>query len=149
MSCILNFGEKIGNGFNRGGLYYLPGRTYFSNTVLMRLQPTDGLLIEGFHLELNNDEQGTPTLEGVNLTYAPNVESEIGASYIKVDNVDTQRAYGVFSGRDGIDVYNLRGKTNLGLEAFSIESGYVAERPSRVKASAWYSAAVYQFTPHA
>lgn len=51
----------------------------------------------------------------------------------------------MFSLRQGLDVYNLRGKTNLGFEALSIEGGYAAERSSTVQANAWYAGARYQF----
>ncbi|AZC24896.1 porin [Pseudomonas sessilinigenes] len=141
----LNFGERAGNGFNRGGLYYLAGRRSFAQATLLRLQPTQTLRIEGFHLESDNDGQGSPQLKGINIEYDPSVGNNIAGAYLRVDNVDRQRAKGMFSLRQGLDVYNLRGKTNLGFEALSIEGGYAAERSSTVQANAWYAGARYQF----
>lgn len=141
----LNFGERAGNGFNRGGLYYLAGRRSFANATLLGLQPAKNLRIEGFHLESDNDGQGSPQLDGINTEYAPSAANSIAAAYLRVDNVDSQRAKGLFSLRQGLDVYNLRGKTDLGLEALAIEGGYAAERSHAVDANAWYAGARYQF----
>ncbi|MDT4829174.1 hypothetical protein FQZ97_625890 [compost metagenome] len=62
-----------------------------------------------------------------------------------MDNVDTRRAGGLFALRKDLDVYNLRGKTNLGIEALSLEAGYAKEKSRDVDAYAWYTGVGYQF----
>ncbi|HGW4869709.1 TPA: hypothetical protein ACNIGS_001532 [Pseudomonas aeruginosa] len=141
----LAYGDNLGNGFDRGGLYYLAQRTSFAQTAVARLRLREDLLVEAFHLESNNNGQGSPTLNGVNTEYAPDAGNLIGAAYFKVDKVDTQRAGGLFALREDLDVYNLRGKTNLGIEALSLEAGYAKERSSDVDADAWYAGIYYQF----
>ncbi|MGE8065069.1 alginate export family protein [Pseudomonas sp. NPDC089569] len=140
-----NFGERIGNGFNRGGLYYLAGRASFANTGIVRVLPLKGLSVEGFHLESNNNGQGSPHLDGVNSEYSPAPGNTLGAAWFQVNNVDTERAGGLFALRKDLDVYNLRGTTNLGLTPLSIAGGYAAERSSDVDAYAWYASIDYQF----
>ncbi|SDI48893.1 hypothetical protein [Pseudomonas panipatensis] len=141
----LNYGERLGNGFNRGGLYYLSGRTSFARSAILRLHPSDGWLLEGFHLESGNNGQGTPHLDGVNSDYAVDEDNSLGLAYFTVNNVDSHVADGLFALRSGLDVYNLRGKSDLGVPSLSIEAGYAAERSSQVDAYAWYAGASYQF----
>ncbi|WP_372437889.1 hypothetical protein ACCM60_07080 [Pseudomonas chlororaphis subsp. aureofaciens] len=140
----LNYGENSGHGFNRGGLYYLAARSSFSQTAIVRLRPLDPLLIEGFHLESNNNGQGSPHLDGVNTEYAFDAENVFGLSYFRVNNVDARRAEGMFALRKDLDVYNLRGRSNLGVDSLSLEAGYVAERSGMVDAYAWYGGVSYR-----
>ncbi|WP_155274310.1 hypothetical protein [Pseudomonas chlororaphis] len=141
----LNYGENSGHGFNRGGLYYLSPRSSFAQTVIARLRPLNPLLIEGFHIESNNNGQGSPHLDGLNTEYAFDAANVFGLSYLRVNNVDARRAEGLFALRKGLDVYNLRGKSNLGVDSLSLEAGYAAERSDRVDAYAWYGAVSYRF----
>ncbi|WP_249674795.1 alginate export family protein [Pseudomonas abieticivorans] len=141
----LAYGDKIGGGMSRGGMYYLAQPTSFSQTAIARVRPDDHVLIEAFHLESNNDGQGAPILNGVNAEYTVSPGNSVGAAYIKVDNVDLKRAGGFFALRKDLNVYNLRGKTNLGIEALSVEGGYASEQSNDVDANAWYFGAGYQW----
>jgi hypothetical protein len=141
----LAYGDKIGSGMDRGGLYYLAQPTTFAQTAIAKMRPNEHILVEAFHLESNNNGQGSPTLNGINSEFSLNTANLIGVSYIKLDNLDTQRDEGLFALRDKLNVYNLRGETNLGIPALSVEAGYASEQSSKVDADAWYAGASYLF----
>ncbi|MFJ4375315.1 hypothetical protein ACIP1T_22260 [Pseudomonas japonica] len=140
----LNYGNNT-PGQGRSGLYYLARPSSFAGTAIARIKPTEGVNVELFHLESNNDGQGNPILDGINTELGPDPYNQLGLSYIKVSNVDPGVAGGALSLREGLKVYNVRGKTNLGVQALSLTGGYAAERSNQVDAYAWYLGAEYAF----
>ncbi|MFK0270444.1 porin family protein [Pseudomonas asiatica] len=142
----LNYGKRIGNGFDRGGLYYSSQRTTFSNTAIARIKPVDSLMLEAFHLESDNNGQGNPIMNGVNTEYSPFKATTLGLSYFKFDNVDGNRADGLFSARKDMEVYNIRGKSDFGVAPLTARFGYAQESSPLVDANAWYVGADYNFS---
>lgn len=141
----LNFGEKVGSNLARSGLYYLAQPVSFSNSLIVKVNPNKKINIEAFHLESDNNGQGSPILNGFNSEYSFNQSNSLGIAYIKVKNIDTAIVEDIFAGRKGLDVYNIRAKSNLGLEHLKLTAGYAKEKSALADAYAWYGEADYTF----
>ncbi|MFK1432513.1 hypothetical protein ACIU0H_02495 [Pseudomonas aeruginosa] len=139
----LNYGERSGHGFNRGGLYYLAAPSTFAQSAIIRLRPSGVFLLEGFHVESDNHGQGSPHLSGLNVEFGAAPDNSLGLTYFTVDNVDTHRAEGLFQMRKALQVRHARAQSNLGIPGLALEVGYADERSSRVDSRAWYSGISY------
>ncbi|MGV2455932.1 hypothetical protein [Acinetobacter seifertii] len=141
----LNYGEKYDSNLARSGLYYLAQPVSFANTVIAKVHPNNKINLEAFHLESDNNGQGNPIINGVNSEYAFDQANSLGLAYFKLNNVDTEIAGGLFAGRKDMDVYNVRAKTNLGIEPLKLSVGYAKEKSALIDAYTWYGEAEYSF----
>lgn len=140
---------SIGKGFaplgvqvNRGGAYYLAGQKSFDRTAIARFDPAGPLRGDAFWLKSDNPYQQNTELAGLNVEHVDEQRGTLGASYLKILDVDRGAGLGLWDQRDGMNVYSVRGQGSLGVENLFLSFEYVAQRGGRTAvknhANAWY-----------
>ncbi len=123
----VNLGKGLSN-VNRGGAYYLAAKKSFENTAILRVDPEGPLRGDVFWLKSGNPYQQKTALAGANFEYVSETYGTLGASWMKVVDVDKGGGLGIFDRRDGMRVANLRGQGSLGVQNLLLSFEYVDER---------------------
>lgn len=151
-----NLGKRPLDGqLNRGGAYYLAARHAFDKTAVVRVGGNKGLRSDLIWLKSDNRAQAKTGLLIGTLEYV--VESGvIGLTYIHGRSVDKKYASDMQLARDGMNLYSLRGKGNLGIKDLGLSFEYVKQHKDRyvngIKRSgkdnetAWYTEAGWTFS---
>jgi hypothetical protein len=141
----INLGRGLESGgvrVNRGGAYYLAARKSFRNTAILRVDPAGPLRGDAFWLQSGNPYQQDTELAGANLELVSENLGTLGASYLKVLDVEAGEGLGLWDRRDGMRVASLRGQGNLGVDNLFLSFEYVDERGGDTAvendADAWY-----------
>jgi len=141
--------EPLGVKVDRGGAYYLAAQKSFGNTAILRVDPAGPMRGDAFWLKSNNPYQQDTELAGVNLEYVADRVGTLGASYMKVLDVDQGKGLGLWDQRDGMRITSVRGQGSLGVDNLLVMFEYVDESGGRsaVKndAHAWYVEAGWTF----
>lgn len=141
----------LGEQFNRhsGGTYYLAGHRDFKDTVMIKIganQPLHGSL---FTFKSNNAIQAYSRFTGATLEYSDQKKGSLGFTYLHNNSVSQDYAElvsPVLVNRDGMNVYSLRGKSDLGIKntEFSFEYALQDKKSARTE-NAGYLKAAYNF----
>src|SRR5690606_33596770 len=113
---MVSMGRGLGDEFDRGGAYYLGGRTAFDRTALVSMGGAEGWRGDLMWLESDNHFQADMELAVANLEHVGD-KATFGLSVIK--GLDVSRRYAEALGleeRDGMKVYSVRGQGNAGVE---------------------------------
>ncbi|MFC2971672.1 hypothetical protein ACFOJE_05510 [Azotobacter bryophylli] len=143
---MFQYGDTFGKSYDRGGMYYLSGRSAFDKTAVVRVGGASGPRGEFAWVKSDNMGQGAMEFALANLEY--NAEnSSVAFMYLKGIDVSQRAARefaDYFAERDGMDLYNLRGSTNAGIENLTLDMELVYE--DKVSDGfAGYAAAAYDF----
>ena len=148
-------GDKVspGNGFgdniDRGGAYYLAGRSSFSNTAILKFDPAGPVRGDLFWLQSNNAYQQDTELSGINVEWVDDALGTLGASYMKVTDLALGTGLGAFDQRKGLEVTSIRGQGSAGVENLFLSFEYVNQQGGDTAvdsdANAWYVEAGYTF----
>ncbi len=146
----ISLGTGIPNApeVNRGGAYWLGARKAFRRTVILRMESGSPLRGDVFWLQSNNAAQSSTALSGMNIEWADQKRGTLGASWFKILYVNANEFLGSYAQRDNMQVFNVRGHGNLGIEPLFLAAGYVQESfkaAVQKNANAWYSELGYTF----
>ncbi|WP_440995824.1 alginate export family protein [Arhodomonas sp. SL1] len=145
----LNFGEGFGSDLDRGGAYWLAPRRAFRRTAIARFETASPWRGDAFYLGSDNDAQGETELAGANVEYNADAGS-VGATYLRVVDVDTDALGGLYAPRDDLNTFSLRGNSSFGIDNADFRFEATLQRGSPadagdVDAHAWYVEGSYQF----
>lgn len=143
---MISMGRGLGDEFDRGGAYYLGGRTAFDRTAIVSLGGTEGWRGDVMWLESDNPFQADMELAVANLEHVGD-KATVGLSAIK--GLDADQRYAQALGReerDGMKVYSLRGQGNAGVEQLFLSGEYAHQRLSSGNENAWYLEGGWTFT---
>ncbi|AWN16735.1 alginate export family protein [Salinisphaera sp. LB1] len=148
-------GVTLGRGWlvDSGALAVGTGRT-FDETAIARFRLGAGFTAKAFYLGSDKAMTGKTHLAGADLAYADGAGDALGATYLRVTDVDSTAFHGLWVARAGLNTFSVRGRSRLGLDhalfsfAGTLQRGRptVRGRPRRVKAWAWYAQAAYRFS---
>lgn len=137
--------------FNRkgGGTYYLAGHRDFTNTAMLKIGGQNPLHGSLFTFKSNNAIQAYSRFTGATLDYTAKDKSSLGFTYLHNNSVDqdyASRISKIMQDREGMDVYSLRGKSDLGYKGaeFSFEYG-LQDKKNSSNENAWSVKAGYSF----
>lgn len=144
----------VGNGWliDGGALAVGTGRV-FDKTVIARFRLGSGISAKAFYLGSEDALEGQTKLAGVDLAYSNDSGSALGATYLRVTDVDPTVFGGLWAARAGLNTFSVRGRSRLGLKhvLFSFEATAQRGHPTirghsrKVQAWAWYAQAGYRF----
>lgn len=146
---MVSMGRGLGDEFDRGGAYYLGGRTAFDRTAVVSLGGAAGWRGDLMWLESDNRFQANTELAVANLEHVGD-KATFGLSAIK--GLDVSRPYAEALGleeRDGMKLYSVRGQGNAGVEQLFLSAEYAHQRLSSGTENAWYLEAGWTFTERA
>ncbi len=148
-------GDKVspGNGFgdniDRGGAYYLAGRSSFSNTAILKYDPEGPLRGDLFWLKSDNAYQQDTELTGINVEWVDDALGTLGISYMEVTDLALGTGLSLFDQRKGLEVTSIRGQGSAGVENLFLSFEYVNQQGGDTAvdndANAWYVEAGYTF----
>ncbi|WP_421866580.1 alginate export family protein [Motiliproteus sp.] len=142
-------GEGFGDNIDRGGAYYLAGRSSFSNTAIARIDPQGPVRGDLFWLQSDNKYQQKTELAGVNLEWVNDELGTLGVSYFEVTDLEEGTGLSLFDQRKGLEVTSLRGQGSAGVENLFLSFEYVDQSggDTAVKndAQGWYVELGYTF----
>lgn len=139
----ISFGNGISDGaLDRGGAYYLAGRSAFDRTVVVRIGGDSGWRGDLMRLQSDNPGQAKAKLDVGTLEHV-SASGTVGLTYIKV--TDTDDPFGLYPNRDGMKVYSLRGQGNAGVEGLFLSGEYAREKQLAGNENAWYLEAGWTF----
>lgn len=137
--------------FNRkgGGTYYLAGHRAFTDTVMLKIAGKMPWHASIFTFKSNNAIQAYSRFSGVTLDYSEPEKANLGFTYLHNNSVDqayASRISTIMQDREGMDVYSLRGGSDLGIKAaqFSFEYALQNKKHSSNQ-TAWTVKAGYRF----
>ncbi|MEZ5583921.1 MAG: alginate export family protein [Candidatus Competibacteraceae bacterium] len=144
----LNFGDGLGERFDRGGAYWLAARKSFKKTFIGRFQTGTPVRGDLFYLGSGNPAQGFTELAGINLEYVDETYGTLGATYFRIVDVNKKLLGGFFALREDLDTFSIRGQGNAGVENLFLSFEYAHQTGNaaiEVDAYAWYVEAGYTF----
>jgi len=133
---------------NRGGAYYLAGRSAFANTAVISLGGNEGMRADLMWIKSDNDIQDKVEMLVANAEYVM-PEATIGVTYLHGLEADSG-VKGMDSVKDGMDIYSLRAQGNAGVEDLFLSAEYVYQDFAGVSGSenAWYVEGGWSFSQH-
>ena len=141
----------LGEDFNRhgGGTYYLAGHRNFTDTAVVKIGTKKPLHGSIFTFKSNNAIQAYSRFTGATLDYSDKEKGELGLTYLHNNSIDqnfSKKISNIMQDRDGMDVYSLHGKSNLGVKntEFSFEYA-IQDKKSASNETAGYFKAAYTF----
>ncbi|MGB7757090.1 MAG: alginate export family protein [Salinisphaera sp.] len=147
-------GLTLGSGWliDGGALVVGTGHT-FDETAIARFRLGPDFTLKTFYLGSDKAVAGKTHLAGADLAYSDGSGDALGATYLRVTNVDSTVFRGLWAARAGLNTFSIRGQSRLGLAntLFSFEATLqrgcptIRGRARRVKAWAWYAQAAYRF----
>lgn len=141
----VGFGENI----DRGGAYYLAGRSSFGNTAILKYDPSGPLRGDLFWLQSDNVYQQKTELTGINVELVDEQLGTLGISYLEVTDLDLGSGLALFDQRKGLEVTSIRGQGSAGVENLFLSFEYVDQQGGDTAVSndadAWYVEAGYTF----
>lgn len=145
-SDMVSMGRGLGDEFDRGGAYYLGGRTAFERTVVVSLGGTEGWRGDAMWLKSDNPFQADMELAVANLEHVSD-KGTLGLSAIKGLDVSDRHAQALgLEERDGMKIYSVRGQGNAGIEQLFLSAEYAHQRVSSGTENAWYVEGGWTFT---
>lgn len=145
-SDMVSMGRGLGKEFDRGGAYYLAGRTAFDRTAVASIGGAEGWRGDVMWLESDNPFQADMELAVANVEHVGD-KATFGLSAIK--GLDVHQRYAEMLGleeRDGMKVYSVRGQGNAGVEQLFLSVEYAHQRFSSDTENAWYLEGGWTFT---
>jgi len=109
-------GNGFGGVYRRGGTYWLAPLNAYSNTAIIDTQLPGGLTGKAFWLDSDNPAQGRPDLAGLDLSYKIGGIGTLGATYVRVTDVDADFLDGAFAMRKDLQTASLRFQGNAGVK---------------------------------
>lgn len=141
----VSFGQGLADGaLDRGGAYYLAGRSSFSETAVVRLGGDEGWRSDLMWLKSDNRAQAKTGLYVATLEHVAE-PGTLGFTFIKGKDVDKKYADDAQLERDGMKVYSLRGQGNLGVESLFLSAEYAWQDKRSNNNNAWYLEAGWTF----
>ncbi|WP_120429758.1 alginate export family protein [Acinetobacter baylyi] len=141
----------LGEQFNRhgGGTYYLAGHRDFKDTAVIKIGGKNPLHGSLFTFKSNNAIQAYSRFVGATLDYSRPEKGSLGLTVLHNSSIDqdfASRVSQIMQDRKGMNVYSLRGKSDLGIKntEFSFEYA-VQDKKNGNDASAGYIKAAYTF----
>lgn len=143
---MVSMGRGLGEEFDRGGAYYLGGRTVFDRTTVISLGGAEGWRGDLIWLESDNPFQADMELAVANLEHVGE-SATFGLSAIKGLDVTPRHAEALdLEERDGMKIYSVRGQGNAGVEQLFLSAEYAHQRLSSGNENAWYVEGGWTFT---
>lgn len=136
-----NYGDVLGDSYDRGGAYYLAARQAFNKTAVLRLGGAEGLRADIAYLKSDNAGQAEFESELVNIEHVSDAGT-FAVMYLRGLDVNEKLATESQLERDGLDLYSLRAVTSAGVENLKLSFEYVVE-DKRNDATAGYAEAAY------
>ncbi|WP_106419102.1 hypothetical protein [Salinicola tamaricis] len=141
----LNLGKgPAGGALDRGGAYYLAPRHAFARTAVARIGGEEGLHGTAAWLESDNRAQADTELLAGTLDYTGEAGT-VGLTAVHGLDVNDRWANEFTRQRDGMNVYSLRGESDLGVENAAFAAEYARQYKRSGSQSAWYAEASYTF----
>lgn len=141
----LNLGEgPAGGALDRGGAYYLAARHAFDRTAVARIGGDRGLHGTAAWLASDNRAQAETALLAGTLDYTGETGT-LGLTAVHGLDVDDAWADDFLRQRDGMNVYSLRGDSNLGIDDADFAFEYARQYKDSDTETAWYAEARYAF----
>lgn len=135
---MVSMGRGLGDEFDRGGAYYLGGRTAFDRTAILSLGGAEGWRGDLMWIESDNAFQAEMEMAIVNLEHVGE-QATFGLSAIKGVDVDQRYAEALgLEERDGMKVYSARAQGNAGVEQLFLSAEYAHQRVDSGTENAWY-----------
>ncbi|MDA3921699.1 MAG: alginate export family protein [Salinisphaera sp.] len=153
----VSFGKQsltIGNGWLVDGGALVAGTgLVFDRAAIARFHLSANFSAKAFYLDSGDAIQGKTDLAGADLAYSNHAGDMLGATYLRVTDVDPRAFGGLRAARAGLNTFSVRGRSDLGLDnaTFSFEATRQRGHPTirgqsrDVKAWAWYAQADYRF----
>lgn len=141
----------LGNDFNRhgGGTYYLAGHKGFKETAMLKIGGKNPLHGSIFSFKSNNAIQAYSRFTGATLEYTDQEKGNLGLTYLHNNSLDldyANRVSTIMTNREGMDVYSLRGNSDLGIENAQFAFEYALQDKKQTSSeNAWYAKAGYSF----
>src|SRR5690606_41389079 len=109
---MVSMGRGLGDEFDRGGAYYLGGRTAFDRTAIVTVGGAEGWRGDLMYLRSDNPFQAEMEMAVANIEHAGE-NATFGRSALK--GLDVEQRYADAPGleeRDGVEVYSVRYQGN-------------------------------------
>ncbi len=144
-SDSLNFGKGIADGaLNRGGAYYLAGRSAFDKTAIISLGGEQGWRGDVMWLQSDNPAQAKPELN-IGVLEHVNDKGTVGLTYVKVTDLDDEFAF-LYPQRDDMETVSLRAQGNAGVENLFLAAEYAWQDQDQGDENAWYAELGWTFS---
>lgn len=122
----LNYGDVLGNTYDRGGAYYLAARESFNKTAILRLGGAEGLRSDIAWLKSDNAAQAEFESTLVNIEHVSDAGT-YAFMYLHGNGVNEHLATEAQLERKGMDLYSVRAVTSAGIENLRLSFEYVNE----------------------
>ncbi|MEY1662828.1 hypothetical protein [Isoalcanivorax beigongshangi] len=142
---LVSMGRGLGRHFDRGGAYYLAGRSAFDQTATISLGGDQGFRGDLMWLKSDNRFQGRPEFAIANLEHVSDYGT-VGFSYLRGLSVNRADALAMgVQDRDGMNVYSLRAQGNAGVENLFLSAEAVFQDTDNEQEHAWYAEVGWTF----
>jgi len=108
---------------NRGGAYYLAGRSAFANSFAVSLGGEEGLRGDLMWIKSDNDVQDKVKMLVANMEYVAPMGT-VGLTYLRGLNASSGSP-GIRSEKDGMDVWSVRAQGDAGVENLFLSAEFV------------------------
>lgn len=146
---MVSMGRGLGDEFDRGGAYYLGGRTAFDRTAIVTVGGAEGWRGDLMYLRSDNPFQAEMEMAVANIEHVGE-NATFGLSALK--GLDVEQRYAEALGleeRDGMKVYSARFQGNAGIEQLFLSGEYAHQRVDSGTENAWYLETGWTFTERA
>lgn len=135
---MVSMGRGLGDEFDRGGAYYLGGRTAFDRTAVVSIGGSEGWRSDLMWLKSDNAFQAEMEMAVANIERVGE-KATFGLSALKGLDVDQRYAEALgLEERDGMKVYSARAQGNAGVEQLFLSAEYAHQRVDSGTENAWY-----------
>src|SRR5699024_5126710 len=130
---------------NRGGAYYLAGRSAFANSFAVSLGGEEGLRGDLMWIKSDNDVQDKVKMLVANMEYVAPMGT-VGLTYLRGLNASSGSP-GIRSEKDGMDVWSVRAQGDAGVENLFLSAEFVHQDLAAHSSNerGWYVACGWTF----